>query len=54
MLTQPSEPAQLGEPNTATGRSTHSRTYERWMGLLFVLGTVGLIFAIFFVLSFFD
>jgi len=24
------------------------------MGLLFVLGTVGLIFAIFFVLSFFD
>ena len=39
MHTQPSKPAQRAEPKTATGRSTHSKTHERWMGLPFVLET---------------
>lgn len=42
------------EPNDATGRPAHSRAYEKGMGLLFIIGTVAAVFAVFYVLSYFD
>jgi hypothetical protein len=44
MLTEPSE------LNNATKPPRHSKVYERWMALLFVLGTAGFAFTIFYVL----
>jgi hypothetical protein len=40
--------------DTAAKPPAHSRTYERGMGLLFLLGAVAAVFVVFFVLSFFD
>ena len=48
MLGQPSE------PHTATRRPTHTKAYEKGMGLLFILGSAAALFAIFYVLSYFD
>ena len=48
MLTQPTE------PNPATSRPTHSKAYEKGMGLVFFLGAAGAILIIFYALSFLD
>ena len=42
------------EPNDATPRPVHTRAYEKGMGLLFIIGTVAAVFAVFYVLSYFD
>jgi hypothetical protein len=47
MLTQPNE------PSGAMRRPIHSKAYQRWMALLFILLTAGVTFAIFYVLSIF-
>ena len=48
MLTQPSEPAH------ATDRPAHSKAYERWMIVPFVLVPLGFVFALFYWASFYD
>jgi hypothetical protein len=45
MLTQPDE------PHTATGQPTHSKQYERGMGLLFILGSAAALLAVIYLLS---
>ena len=48
MLTQPSEPSH------ATDRPVHTKAYERWMILPFVLGPLAILFALFYWASFYD
>ena len=48
MLAKPSE------LNNATKPPRHSKVYERWMAVLFVLGPVAILFALFYWSSFYD
>ena len=48
VLTQPSEPGH------ATDRPAHSKAYERWMIIPFVLVPLGFVFALFYWASFYD
>ena len=48
VLTQPSEPSH------ATDRPVHTKAYERWMILPFVLGHLAILFALFYWASFYD
>jgi hypothetical protein len=48
VLTQPSEPSH------ATDRPVHTKAYERWMILPFVLGPLAILFALFYWASFYD
>ena len=47
MLTQPDE------PNTARGQPTHSKQYEKGVGLLFMIGSAAALLAVIYLLSFF-
>jgi hypothetical protein len=48
VLTLPSEPSH------ATDRPVHTKAYERWMALLFVLAPLAIALALFYWASFYD
>ena len=46
--------AQPDEPNREPGRPARSKAFERWMGVLFLLGTLAFIFMVFYVIGLFS
>jgi len=40
------------EPNDEPRQPTHTKAYERWMGLLFLVGVVGIVVVLSYVLDF--
>jgi hypothetical protein len=46
--------AEANEPNNATKPPRHSKVYERWMVLPFVLGPLAILFALLYWASFYD
>jgi hypothetical protein len=46
--------AQPDEPNREPGQPARSKAFKRWMGVLFLLGTLAFIFMLFYVIGLFS